>query len=143
MKVKIDTKTFRFDKLITGQIWIDLNDSEFPSKYWSEFPIIILNWWLENLILLTNNNQTSCMCNFMDGPYSFEVIVESDSKWKIYFMKSDSKEDFCQFQMYLQPQELLGEILESEKNIIEFCKRNDWESKEIENLRNSVASYQN
>src|SRR6266571_3306699 len=70
--VRVNRSTFEKRLNITGEIWLQLGDFSFPSQSWSDFPVIILSWWLDALDTLPSANSATEFL-FMDGPYSFTV----------------------------------------------------------------------
>lgn len=58
---------------ITGIEFLRCPTGEFPERGCSEFPIVILAWWIEGLANLTGGNPRSFRGFFMDGPYAFVV----------------------------------------------------------------------
>jgi hypothetical protein len=145
MKLLVNTvpNTLHFGNLVTGELWIQYDSFSFPYKNWSDFPVIILGWWLENIQSLITGYEKQCECSFMDGPYLFKIVVENDSNWLIQFIKSGVNKDICEFQIRISYKELLNEILDSAKNILDFCKKNKWESDDIKRLQDLWLSYQN
>ena len=37
---------------ITGEIWLEVAGFGFPDRRWSDFPVVILGWWLDALFEL-------------------------------------------------------------------------------------------
>jgi len=69
--------SWKNNRPIITSITIKINSNYFPSEDWDDFSVVILNWWLENIIahcegqLLSDNN-------FMDGPFLFRTRVDGD-----------------------------------------------------------------
>jgi hypothetical protein len=66
---------------ITGQIYLRGPSGSFPVDGWSDFPVVILGWWIEGLAGLPRRKSGSFKGMFMDGPYAF--LIQRD------FGKSD------------------------------------------------------
>lgn len=57
---------------IVGVIYLRIGMRYFPEKCWNDFPITILNWWLENTLTGIEGHYF-----FMDGPFSFRILDKS------------------------------------------------------------------
>jgi hypothetical protein len=66
------TITLRTSGSIVGTIFFRVQDRPFPADDWSDFPIVVLGWWLEAVTSLYSGRD-SCEFEFMDGPYSVVV----------------------------------------------------------------------
>jgi hypothetical protein len=58
---------------ITGQIFLRGSAASFPEEGWSDFPVVILGWWIQGLGALANRKTGTFQGMFMDGPYAFVV----------------------------------------------------------------------
>lgn len=54
---------------VTGPIWIEIGDYAFPAKGWDDFPLVLLNWWIDSAA----SGAKSMSFDFMDGPYRYDV----------------------------------------------------------------------
>src|SRR5437870_8693194 len=53
--------------LVFGVIWIEVGGQKFPFNRWTDFPVIILGWWLQSLVDLLGHTKELVRCSFMDG----------------------------------------------------------------------------
>ena len=71
--IALDLQTFQqshgSDGNVTGVIYVELESGAFPGTGWSDFPVIILNWWAEALLELGIRTRREVLWRFMDGPY--------------------------------------------------------------------------
>jgi hypothetical protein len=63
---------------ITGPVWVrharrGEAPQDFPEENWSDFPVVILAWWLDALAALESAEVEEATCTFMDGPFEFRV----------------------------------------------------------------------
>jgi len=58
---------------ITGEIWFVLEGQPFPEERWSDFPVVVLEWWLEAEFDLWKGARRSGVLRFMDGPFAVRV----------------------------------------------------------------------
>ncbi len=55
------------------KFYLLIDEWPFPSNSWRDFPLIVLNWWLEAFLILSKTG-VAVNNNFMNGP--FEYICE-------------------------------------------------------------------
>ena len=63
---------------LSVECYICLEGCSFPTVNHFDFPVIILSWWLENILALKETLQP-CVNSFMDGPYSFTTAPAGDA----------------------------------------------------------------
>ncbi|HWM93395.1 MAG TPA: hypothetical protein VN493_21720 [Thermoanaerobaculia bacterium] len=120
---------------ITGEIWLEVAGFAFPERRWSDFPVIILGWWLDALFKLWSGKKKriECLCLFMDGPYGFEVSGEKDAYvLRCYRDPFDTRE--CEWEGAISLTNLLRQVLDAASIIIKECRRQGWATKDLEAL---------
>lgn len=60
---------------VIGSIWLQSNEPriDFPEAGWTDFPVLILGWWLAQVEGLLRGASTEADCLFMDGPFEFRI----------------------------------------------------------------------
>jgi hypothetical protein len=117
---------------ITGEIWIEVAGFEFPDKHWSDFPVIILGWWLDALFKLWSEKKRRGECLFMDGPYSFEVSKEGEEFVLRCFDTHTTKEREWEGKVDLTG--LLQQVSDAAATIIKECRNRGWATADTEVL---------
>ena len=54
---------------IAGEVWISLNDREFPHASWSDFVVVVLEAWSAAVMRVIDGASTCESVYFMEGPY--------------------------------------------------------------------------
>lgn len=55
---------------ITGEIWFQVGEISFPEPLWSDFTIVVLEWWINAIRELEHaRSEVSKKLIFMDGPF--------------------------------------------------------------------------
>jgi len=72
-RVKIDPDALVKLRLVSGPIWIKAGAESFPGTGWTDFPVVILGFWLTNIQPVAERRLKKCRLPFMDGPYSAMV----------------------------------------------------------------------
>jgi hypothetical protein len=62
---------------IAGVVFIDFDGTYFPAEQWSDFPVVLANWWLATLVPLRDAG-APVILRFMDGPYSMSARRSGD-----------------------------------------------------------------
>jgi len=65
---------------VFSEIYFQLDGKFFPEKSWDDFVVVILNWWIGNILSIVNQKDGEVRCDFMDGPFFFKV-----SMFGVYF----------------------------------------------------------
>jgi hypothetical protein len=78
INVVLDTTSFSArnpSANVTGVVYLQIGEYAFPGPVWSDFPVVILGWWLEGLTQLAQGEVSEIEMHFMDGPYKFTVTL--------------------------------------------------------------------
>jgi hypothetical protein len=118
---------------ITGEIWLEVAGFEFPEMHWSDFPVIILDWWLDALFKLWSEKKRRGECLFMDGSYSFEVSKEEDAFVLRCFSDTHSTKK-CEWEGVIDLTELLRQVLSTASVLLKECRGRGWTTADTEVL---------
>jgi hypothetical protein len=58
---------------IIGRIWFAAGADAFPAAGWSDFVVVVLGWWIGQLLDLRKGRNDHLEFRFMDGPFSLLV----------------------------------------------------------------------
>lgn len=134
IKVLPDTLTKSAAGLITGKIHAEADSIMFPEYEWDDFVVIVLCWWLESISGLIAGREKRCTCEFMDGPFQFNIEVKDLDIWMIQFVERRLASDECLLQSVFSPQEIIGSVLSAAKLVINLCLEKGWTSTDITTL---------
>ena len=79
MQIVVDPSSLHrssFDS-ITGVLFVAADAQAFPEHGWSDFPVVVLGWWLEALQQLAATGEATF--SFMDGPYEIRIRRRDES----------------------------------------------------------------
>lgn len=114
--VDMDSIQVSDSSVVTGGLWISLGGIDFPEQDWNDFVVVVLGWWNENILSFLSGDSHKCRCDFMDGPYSFE-IKDSASEWVISLIQKDLAISSHSVTANL----VLPELIEASNSVISFC----------------------
>jgi len=115
---------------ITGPIWLHLEDRDFPEKDWFDFPVALLNSWIEEISALRQGELQTGRIRFMEGPLTVAVRLSSNTIAQASFMRSEqalfgSNFDIDQF---LRSAKAAGRLL------VDACMTRGWLDEEVMKL---------
>ena len=140
VKVAPGTLIRRSSGSIVGHIWITIAGRTFPGADWDDFPVVILAWWIEALLSVSAGENHTAQCNFMDGPYCFEISapVAEVSTVRLYRTANTGnelvREHSCQFAS------LRDAILSAARTTINVCQQKNWVSTDLDQLISVYAT---
>ena len=118
---------------ITGTFYVKLGDFVFPDDKWNDFIVVILDWWLNNLLLIIDNHIEKITCNFMDGSFRFEINPKINEFCEIIFFSNNS----LILNGTINKLVLINNMLSVSNTVLRTCKKNGWCTTDIEKLKDS------
>jgi hypothetical protein len=70
LKIQTDELSVSKSGAVTAPIYFHIEDQFFPEEGWSDFPLIILSWWLDEIAGLAEKQ----VFEFMDGPFKIKTL---------------------------------------------------------------------
>ena len=112
---------------ITGRIAFRFGELWFPEADWSDFPVVVLEWWLSAL------DGTGEVLRFMDGPFSVVVdrVAGSARLMSGDVLVAEVDVDFDQ---------LRRAVLRAGRSVIERCGDLGVTNADVDALRQRIAS---
>ena len=138
--VLICTNPTSFEKRlnITGEIWLQLGSFAFPSESWSDFPVIILSWWLDALVSLRSTGYAEFL--FMDGPLLFEG-VEADGNCFLRCMERTPDGTECIRETVVDLNELCSQVINAARMVVQECRQRGWVTADTAALESKVSAF--
>ena len=130
----------RLGRPVSGRIWLTspgpLGDVEFPAARWSDYPGILVEWWLAQLAESARQPGVLGVCRFMDGPYSFTLQDIGARTLDLRFRHrdvpaGDRRANAADFEASLRT---------AATAILAECDGRGWADQDIERLRSTLAS---
>ena len=124
---------------ITGPIWLQCRTVQFPCAEWSDFPVVILGWWLENVARL-RRGEPEASCMFMDGPYEFIVAHRPHDLVHMQLMDRHAEESSPVSELSVPFEALQAALWTAANTVVAECVRRGWESRDVDALRASLST---
>jgi hypothetical protein len=142
--IRIDPDAFEKRRLVTGPIWMEAGARSFPGAGWTDFPVVILGFWLTNIQPLVERRQKKCVLPFMDGPYSGMIEASSTDEWTLMFVeRGAAQRENIVLTTKIDAGKCLEEILNAAKTVVELCKEKQWIDKDLHTLENLLLHFIN
>ncbi|MGQ0712710.1 MAG: hypothetical protein ACT4PJ_03140 [Gemmatimonadaceae bacterium] len=135
---------------IAGPIWLRDCDpdtqADFPEVRWLDRPLTALAAWVSELQRIARTVPaagTHGACHFVDGPYYFTVIVESDGGWVVRCF--EAREESGQAALPVHEWRTGGpafvaSAVRAGRAVLSQCDARGWWSDETEALRRCLES---
>jgi hypothetical protein len=136
--VHVNLSTFEKRLNITGEIWLEVGDFSFPSQSWSDFPVIILSWWLDALDMLHTANSTTEFL-FMDGPYSF-TVSRRNGECVLQCIEDPRGDKESLWQGVVNLNGLSSQVRSAATSGVQQCRRRGWTTPDTSSLESTVAA---
>ena len=133
VSVCLNAESLSKGRNINGELWLEIAGFDFPGKYWSDFPEIILGWWLEALTKLWSERKRKANCSFMDGPYYF-IVERGECGHTLRCYRSRVNTEECQWEGEVNLEALLRQTLKAASLVLTECHKRGWETRETQAL---------
>jgi len=134
--VVVDVSTLHRSSMgsVTAVIFLHGPTGSFPGDRWSDFPVVILGWWIEGLTQVLSGELSSFEGMFMDGPHAFAVERDDDA---VRIALGDYEEQHWVGIVDLGA--LLRSATAAGRVVAEACHARGWESSDLEVLESAIA----
>lgn len=134
LKVHVDPSSFERsdDGLVTGIVFIEVNDVFFPDRVWNDFVAVVLSWWLEALDRVLHSSGQPQICAFMDGPLQFEIQPDVADQWIVKLV--DRRRPAAVIEALLPRHEVTEAVKGAARVVLDHCKTRGWTSRDIDTL---------
>jgi hypothetical protein len=133
VQVRPDSLTRSKRGSIFGEIWCECGSQAFPHVNWSDFPVVVLSWWLHATVSLLDGTERKVDINFMDGPYEVRLFAKARDKWQAELVEDrGSGLEIRQFEF--APAPLIRSLINCSGELAEACSRNRWTSDDIDSI---------
>lgn len=124
---------------VTGPVSIQMYDRFFPAEDWDDFPVVILSWWLEALLSIEGGQRGKVLCQFMDGPYWFEIDRVKGNKVDMRFFSDRVQRRENVFNAVFEFDTVATATMSAASKTIEVCQQHGWASSDLDALINFQA----
>ena len=120
---------------ITGEIFLRHATEAFPDSRWSDFPVVVLSWWIEGIRKVVAGQDDSYVGHFMDGPYAFVVKRRARNAASIAWGRRDEEEFVEEVDFYA----LRRSAVVAGQHVVAACHARGWSSDDLDSLEQAIA----
>lgn len=125
---------------ISGEIFFKIDDDYFPEKNWNDFPVDILCWWIDSFIEFYTQKKDSVELYFMDGPFLVRCSLNNFNQLECDCLNRITNNVIYTF--VINSNNLGNEIKITANQLIRFCNEKQFNTKEVNNLREKLKKLQ-
>lgn len=114
-------------------VWLTFGESAFPAQGWTDFIVVILGWWADELVQIIMGKKSHAQMRFMDGPFMVEVSL-AESGLLSCKMKDDSTEGGVVAVGEASLKQCLAEMTKQSRLVLQECESRTWWSTEADYL---------
>ena len=123
---------------IVGPVWLRFDRPDgptaFPEAGWSDFPAVVLAWWLARLARDTGGREALERCEFMDGPPYFTVRRRRDDpRWELACFGAGGARPAA-----VEGREFLDSLAAAARAVHAECVAREWGGADIEALARAI-----
>lgn len=124
---------------ITGVIYLAFDRSGFPDMNWSDFPVVILSWWLGSAETLLDEGSIGTDFRFMDGPFLLETVRAGRGSVRLNCVRDASNKQVL-VSLQTTAAEFTAELLHAAKMLERTCLERGWRTEDTLALSRSIAA---
>lgn len=136
IEVEPDRLTRSRSGAVAGPIWFRSGQVDFPDPGWSDFPVVVLEWWLRSLAQPLSD--PTIALRFMDGPV--QVVLRDEERTGV--LRAHGRRDSSSQEIPLgdtSRRELLEALAIAGHRIVRACEDRGWIDRDVISLRRAVA----
>lgn len=137
--ITFEPKSLRCSKagLITAQIMIQIGKFVFPGPGWTDFIVVILEWWFQAINTVAYSDE--CYFQFMDGPFRVLVRPVSEQLTELVFLE-DRNTEITKYYSIVKTEDIRTEIIRISRKVISLCDERGWHSDDLNVLRKKIVA---
>ena len=128
---------------LIGTLYLKLGDLCFPDVAWSDFVVVVLEWWCSALQRLHQGDPGPIDVPFMDGPYRVEIESLADERLDVTLVRSGARHDQETARSIVDRSQLTHSLIVAARAVLRQCRQHGWSSRDIEALSESLDALVN
>ena len=124
--------------LVSAGFRLRLNNLLFPHAEWTDFTVVILDWWVVAALRLLKGEQQTIEVRFMEGPFLVGIEAQSERTWKLKLIDAGHRAD-VKVEAIVEALPLIRSILSAADAVLTLCRERRWWSSDAEALVSSLA----
>lgn len=106
---------------LVAPISVEIGSLQFPTRMWTDFPAVILGWWMGEALALRGGTCLEIMFQFMEGPYTLAITVVHDDYWAAMpIIRGTTVKQGATY--ILRGSQVISELNRASREILRMCK---------------------
>lgn len=123
---------------LIGTLYLKLGDRCFPDVAWSDFVVVVLEWWCSALQRLHQGESGPVTVPFMDGPYRVELELLANGRLDVTLLMSGARHDQEIDRAMIDGNQLTHSVIIAARAALRECRERGWGSRDIDALGDSL-----
>jgi hypothetical protein len=138
--LELDLAKARVSKagLVSAGLHLRLNNLLFPHAEWTDFTVVVLQWWVTAALSLLRGEQQTVEVRFMEGPFLVTIEARSERTWILKLIEAGHRAD-VKAESTVEALPLIRSILSASDAVLTLCRERQWWSSDAETLVRSLA----
>jgi len=119
---------------ISGVIFLRGAAGDFPDSHWSDFPAVVLAWWIAGLRELVAGHSQAFTGRFMDGPLVFVIERREDGSGRLSWGSGGSERAAG----IVGLADLLSSVVSAGEVVARVCRVHHWTGSDLECLEREL-----
>lgn len=138
--LELDLAKARVSKagLVSAGLHLCLNNLLFPHAEWTDFTVVVLDWWVVAALRLLRGEQQAVEVRFMEGPFLVTIDARSEQTWSLKLVEAGRQAD-VKAEATIEALPLIRSILSASDAVLSLCRERRWWSSDAETLARSLA----
>lgn len=115
-----------------------LNDVLFPHAEWTDFVVVVLDWWASAALRLLSHAPTTVEIRFMEGPFLVEVQAQIDGAWRLKLVETKCPSVVIA-EGIVDALPLIRSIWSTSDDALALCRQRGWWSSDAESLDRALS----
>lgn len=114
---------------ISGAVYVDFDGTPFPDEEWTDFVVVILGWWLEEILTA----KVGMILRFTEGPYLVRAR-DADGENLVLDCIESRRTDRVRLSAMMRLDEVRNEIRRAGRMVFSECQRRGWSCSDVDRL---------
>jgi hypothetical protein len=142
VNVALESLTLSSRKAVTGEIYFENIEGDFPGLHWNDFVVVILHWWIEAIYRIEKAPVGEVAeFLFMDGPYLVRGCKIDQNIIQLDFIKSQLKGEQILSSVNCDISSFEKSVLTTAKKVVAEINKRKWVANELDKLNVAVKRY--
>lgn len=137
LSVSLDSFSARQGGSATAGIWVTIGGQDFPAQGWDDFVVVILGWWASALVRLLRGLSQREMVDFMDGPFTVEAEIRSETL--LLWGREGARREAVRCTAEGPALPFVSAVLAESERVLLACRESGWWSRDADALERATA----